>query len=681
MLITDNTEGQSDGRERDTLQGMVAVGSEFMTFDDGESTVQRSSAFARYERKHEESTVARYVLLHELSQVYTAEGVLLGDDEYRSLNADTPMGKRLRGFLAEMADGQSERFKPMEQISGYSRIPRFNFTHYYSGGDPAAGPRRKYYDLVAQNYTAQGGKRRLFSLGDGRLALIRERFSAADGRYFYGTRKDASGPYTKARGVRVSTVDLALIDASTGAAKQVLMSFDVRSGTGVEIPDRVIDTSPRYTLGMIDASCVYGVYSGALWGRSLTGPDDAGYPPVGGDPGDTYAIAQPAWVEKPGVPGAAWLSLVAVYPAADDAYNSETSGVYRLTCKRTLPDGGTATSKITIPVPSDARNYLAPFGMVILRLTPTRIVLRMSVQAMQLGAGGAFDASANLRMYFWSDDNGATWTHNWTGSGFPIEHHYGGDMVLDSETVLAFSRDNQFAGQSISVYNVKATGTSLRSSIQANVYSAGLLAPLYGSTYATPYMTVGFGGVVYLGAGDTKTKRIWMQLDPIWTHKASESFVLDYPGSRPMLVVSDDGGLTWQRRLLPTKWAHLAGFVVATGPGTLAVPVLSQRQSKDAAPAVTLYESRNGGDSWSATAYKATLPASTWADGQIVYGAQIGTGASQRFEQDVKDAPIEYNRGELLPLIALRDEDGRLLAGDPSRPWITDFRKATPSYG
>lgn len=681
MLITDNTEGQSDGRERDTLQGMIAVGSEFMTFDDGESIVQRSGAFARYERVPDEApTVTRYVLLHELSQVYTAEGVLLGDDEYRNLNAGTPMARRLRGFKAEMEGGQSKQFKPMEQLSGFSRIPRFNSTHYYAGGDPEAGPRRKYYDLVAQNYTAQGGKRRLFSLGDGRIALIRERFTNDDGRYFYGTRNGGSISYTKARGVRVSTVDLALIDASTGAAKQTLLSFDVRSGTGVEIPDRIINTNPRATLGMIDANYVYGVYAGAMWGRSLSGPDDAGSPPVGGDPADTYAIAPPAWVEKPGG-GGAWLSLVAVYPAADDAYNSDTSGPYRLTCKRTLPNGVTATSKITIPAPADPRNYLAPFGMVLLRLTPTRLVLRMSVQAMQHGAGGAFDATANLRMYFWSDDSGATWTHNWTGAGFPVEHHYGGDLVLDDETVLAFSVDGSFAGQSISIYNVKATGTSLRASIPASVCSSGLQTPLYGSTYATPYMTVGFGGVVYVGAGDAKTKRIWIQFDPIWTHKESESFVIDYPGSRPMLVVSDDGGLTWQRRLLPTKWAHLAGFVVSTGPGTLAVPVLSQRASKDAAPAVTIYESRNGGDSWSPTAYRATLPSATWADGQIVYGAQIGIGASQRFEQDVKDAPIEYNRGELLPLLTLRDEEGKLVAGDPARPWITDFRKTRPNYG
>ena len=42
MLIFDDTNGQSGAKERDRLDAMLAVGSEFMTSSDEESTIKKS---------------------------------------------------------------------------------------------------------------------------------------------------------------------------------------------------------------------------------------------------------------------------------------------------------------------------------------------------------------------------------------------------------------------------------------------------------------------------------------------------------------------------------------------------------------------------------------------------------------------------------------------------------------
>ena len=52
-----------------------------------------------------------------------------------------------------------------------------------------------------------------------------------------------------------------------------------------------------------------------------------------------------------------------------------------------------------------------------------------------------------------------------------------------------------------------------------------------------------------------------------------------------------------------------------------------------------------------------------------------------RQEQDVSDSALRYNRGELLPMIALRDADGKLLPANPARPWMNNHNIKEPEYG
>ena len=101
MLINDDSKGTSDGKEKNQLQAMIAVGSEFITYRDAESTVQKSGEFVRIEKESSESQ-PRFVLLHETSMTYREENGTLHDltgNELRSIGAD---GKSVRvgsGYL------------------------------------------------------------------------------------------------------------------------------------------------------------------------------------------------------------------------------------------------------------------------------------------------------------------------------------------------------------------------------------------------------------------------------------------------------------------------------------------------------------------------------------------------------------------------------------------------------
>ena len=69
MLTTDDSGGKADGKERDQLTAIAETGSEFITFNDFESTVQKSGEFARI-TKETSDPQPRFVLLHETSQTY-----------------------------------------------------------------------------------------------------------------------------------------------------------------------------------------------------------------------------------------------------------------------------------------------------------------------------------------------------------------------------------------------------------------------------------------------------------------------------------------------------------------------------------------------------------------------------------------------------------------------------------
>jgi hypothetical protein len=99
---------------------------------------------------------------------------------------------------------------------------------------------------------------------------------------------------------------------------------------------------------------------------------------------------------------------------------------------------------------------------------------------------------------------------------------------------------------------------------------------------------------------------------------------------------------------------------------------------------VTIYTSKDGGDTWKATEHKVNLPGETYIDGQTVIGAQYQRtppAPQPLLEQDIFDTALRYNRGELLPMVALRDAGGKLLPANPARPWMNDYRIKEPEYG
>lgn len=682
MLITDDSKGTSDGKEYDQLQAMVRVGSEFITYNDHESTVQKSGEFVRIQRESG-SEQPRFVLLHETAQAYTElePGVLadLTGNELRALAPGTKLRKRSRMYVADVDLVNGDL--PFRELGGFkaqTRIPRHH--------GPEMDEHQRQYEAVCEaNYTAQAGKRRMFSKGDGRIFLVREVPFQNDTRYFNDSMRvlvTDPVPHTKKRGLRAARVEVVEVSATSGATSDPVFSFDVHSGLSFDAPPRTFSGSIRPDADMYDAGAVYAAFSGVLFGSSLNLPSVLRVP-RGGDASDTYAVAEPA-VAKVG--GREFTSIIAVYPAPDDVYDSRGAGPYRLTCKRTTPEGGVALEKINFPtLPSLPKHYLGAFGMSLHRLSPTTVVLRVNVHAMQFGAGGSVQADASDAFFMWSQDNGASWAYVAPAAGFPGVFPYGGMLVKDKHTLLAFSWFVEGSSAPVQVHRITSSGTAQIATIPGGVFSSGLMAKVGSGAgyYFGPYVPVGFGGAVFRAGPDRKkTKRLWMQFDPYWIYKRETPQVIDYPGSRPMLLVSDDGGVTWARKLLPAPWSFRVGFVVSTSEKHLAVPVYAPRKNRLAALQATIYSSKDGGESWKATEHRVTLPGETWVDGGIVVGAQYWDEASSAmaFEQDIDDSALEYNRGELLPMVALRDEGGGLLPANPARPWMNDYRIKEPDY-
>lgn len=674
MLVTDNSNGAADGKEDDQLQAMVDTGLEFITYSDHESTVQKSGEFVLIDRKSEDAQ-PRFVLLHETAMQYDTEGADLTGNELLTLAPNRKLHKRSRLYVSEIDPTNGDL--PFREVSGLktsSRIPR------HHGMDTDDHP-HQYPAVCEANYTAQAGKRRLFSMGGEKLMLVREVTVPGDPRYFNDSMRELVAepqPHTKKRGLRAARVEVVELNPINGATGKVLLTFDIHSGLGFDPTPRSINAGGRSTAEMYDATRVFAAFAGVNYGSSLNLPSSASTP-GGGDASDTYAVAEPSRAKDPD--GREYTSLVAVYAAADDVYDSQGSGAFRLTCKRTTALGGVALTKITFPaLPSHlAKHYMSPCGMSLHRLTPQRIVLRVNMQFMQFGAG--YDTNANnfISSFIWSDDNGATWTQypglTWYFDMVP----YGGVLVESATSLLTFSWFVSAGTQQVSVSRITATGAVQIGHIQGATFSGGLMAATH--VKLVSYKPVGFGGATYRKTTTGKAKRLWMQFDPYWVYAESKPFVLSYPGSRPMLLVSDDGGATWARRFLPSVWSFRVGFVVAIGESLLAVPVYSARPEPGKALRATIYISKDGGDTWRPSDAGVTLPGETWVDGQTIIGAQYQDSSDAWvYEQDLNDADLEFNRGELHPLVAMRDADAKLLPANPARPWMNDHNIEEPDY-
>lgn len=676
MLITDNSMGASDGKERDQLQAMIAVGSEFMTFRDNESTVQRSGEFVRIE-KEPSNPQPRFALLHETGTTYTDAGVALIGNELLNLPENVKLRKRTRLYMSESEPAGDLPFREVTGFKTHTRISR------YHGPASDTGP-RSLEALYETGYTSHAGKRRFFSKGDGKLLLVREVAVHGDDRYFNDSLRALDPdplPHTKARGLRAARVEVVEVDPLTGKAGDPVFSFGVHSGLSFDpVPRSFSDTIVMGTADMYDATRVFAAFSGVNYGSSLTVP---GVPrvPTGGDAADTYAVCEPGVAVDE--QGREYTSIIAVYPTAEDVYDTRGSGAWRLTCKRTTATGEVQVGKINFPgLPSLPQHYLAVRGISLHRLSPTRVALRVNVHVMQFGAGGAIQPSNSDAFFLWTNDNGATWTYNPVTSGFPGVFPYGGMLIRDKNSMLAFSWFQNFGSVQMQVHRITSSGTAQIGSIDRTVFSAGLLEPGVGQLLV-PYVPVGFGGVVYRRTAEGVKRRLWMQFDPYWIYKEGTAQTLQYPASRPILLVSDDEGVTWRRLFLPSVWCFLVGFVVAIDEETLAVPVFTPRKTKGEALQARIHLSKTGGDSWKRTDAKITIPGETWADGNTVIGLQYRQPITEemRYEQDISDTAQRYNRGELLPMVVLRDADGRVMPANPSRPWMANHRFKEPSYG
>lgn len=686
MLINDDSKGTSDGKEKDQLQAMIAVGSEFITYRDAESTVQKSGEFVRIEKESGESQ-PRFVLMHETSMTYREENGTLHDltgNELLNLAPNVKLRKRSRLYVSEVDPLNGDL--PFREIGGFKAQTRVS-RHYGYYEKVAGGTTQSFSGMHEANYTAQAGKRRLFAKGDGKLLMVREVVIPGDSRYFNDSMRELVAepqPHTKKRGLRAARVEVVEVNPEVGTTKPPIFSFDIHSGLSFDPNPRFFSSAIRATAEMYTESQNFAAFTGVLFGSSLDVLRVSNVP-VGGDASDTYAVAEPSIAKAPD--GREYTSVIAVYPASDDVYDSRSAGPYRLTCKRTTVGGGVALTKINFPaLPSLPKHYLAARGMSLHRLSPTTVALRVNVHVMQYGAGGSIQAVNSDAFFMWTQNNGETWTYSPVTAGFPGVFPYGGMLVKDKDTLLAFSWFRDFGAVQVQVHRITKSGTAQISSIPGSTFSTGLMAPGTGQIFV-PYVPVGFGGAVYRTdpQDKKKKKRLWMQFDPYWVYKDGTAQVASYPGSRPMLLVSDDGGLTWARKLLPVVWSFRVGFVVSISEGVLSVPVYSARKEYGAPVRVTVYVSKNGGDTWQASDAAVTLPGETYVDGRITIGKQfVGPrtwAGDVYYEQDFSDAALRYNRGELLPLVALRGSDGRLLPANPARPWMNDYRFKEPDYG
>lgn len=683
MLINDDSKGTSDGKEKDQLQAMIAVGSEFITYRDAESTVQKSGEFVRIE-KESGDTQPRFVLLHETSMTYREENGELHDltgSELLNLAPNAKLRKRSRLYMSEIDSANGDL--PFREIGGFKTNTRIS-RHRGPFNDTGA---RSHNATNEANYTAQAGKRRLFAKGDGKALMVREVAIKGDSRYFNDSMRSTvqdPQPHNKKRGLRAARVEVVEVNPEVGTTTPPIFSFDVHSGLGFDpVPRFFSDAIRPSSADMYNETTVYAAFSGVLFGSSLNLPGVMRVP-AGGDASDTYAVAEPATAKAPD--GREYTSIIAVYPASDDVYDSRSAGPYRLTCKRTTVGGGVALNKINFPtLPSLPLHYLAARGMSLHRLSPTTVALRVNVHVMQYGAGGSIQAVNSDAFFMWTQNNGETWTYAPVTAGFPGVFPYGGLLVKDKETLLAFSWFQEFGSPQVQVHRITSAGTAQVGTIDKAIFSGGLLTPGIGQLLV-PYVPLGFGGAVYrIDPQDKKKKkRLWMQFDPYWGYKDGTAQALQYPSSRPMLLVSDDGGITWTRRFLPSVWSFRVGFVVSIDEGTLAVPIYSARKEYGSPLRATIYVSKNGGDTWKASDATVPLPNESNVDGHIVVGRQytrpIGP-PTVYLEQDLSDSALQYNRGELLPMIALRDADGKVLPSNPARPWMNDYKIKEPDYG
>ncbi|CAN7452289.1 hypothetical protein LJR066_002845 [Acidovorax sp. LjRoot66] len=655
MLLYKDLNGQGDGKENTILNGMLRTGNEFITERDADSEVQVSGEFASMRRIPTGETL-QLCALFELADARSVDEA--GNTTVLADNVDRSGG-----------------YKPFTRTRLFDGF--FDETGGTRGPDLVSGKRQnvrqpRFTKLPERvhdvDHTTQAGRGRFWHLGDGEsLLVVRENFTESDPRYFMGVT--AAGFTT--RRTRLSSVDLVRVVGETGKVRDTLLSFDTFSGLGFDPGTRAIQVvDGTGSEALFDASNVFTGRAGHTWGRYT----NAG---LRMDPSATYAVAEPAWHPD------GFLSLVVVHARPSDNPNPQSSIIRTLTCTRTRKSDEPATSTISLPAHGDEKNDWSVCEVELLRVSPTALLLRVLMAGVlkpgtQLGG----TQGGNAYAFYWSADSGITWGLLDLSS---IEFHLtilqrptgmmatgtGKALLFTSGTDLAEARDTAM----VVVHELTAAGPSTIGTINGSVFSAGLDEGnlISGVRYYPKYYPVGFGGGVRIRVGEVPVQRLWMQFDPFAVQAEGNPGSLAYPNARPMLMVSDDGGVTWSRRFLPVEWQQRAGFTVSWDQTTMLVPVSAPRRVDDEGylqpVSFKLHESKDGGTTWKAKTFRFTLPWQANTDGQLL---------PDEPEYDIDDFRFDYNRGELFPLVAVRGPRGDVLPMNPGRPWIADARKEAP---
>ncbi|MDR2333757.1 MAG: exo-alpha-sialidase [Burkholderiaceae bacterium] len=664
MLTFKDLKGDAGLAEHQALHGMLTAGNEFMTHRDDTSEVRRAGEFVEMRRFPTDQKI-RLVAIFESPDARALDPVSM-DARYVADDEDRAGGfqalRRTNVFAAtsdeQTGDGAVEEvraFKPR------FRLPRFT---------------RIQERLNSVDHTTQSGRGRAWSLADGEhMLMVREQFDPQDPRYFMGVNRFG----LSARRTRVSRVEVAKVQLETGRAREVLLSFETFSGLGFNPAGKGIVTSATAATPIYDANNVYVARAGHLWGR-YTNSD------FRMDPSASYAVAEPAWHPDK------FLHLIAVHGTAADALDPQTSILRQLSCTRSTKDG-VVRGTIALPVHPDPEYIWSAIEVDLLRTAPTKLVLRVRLGAVRAPTATGTTITGGSLTAFWSSDNaGETWqlldlsNIGMVHGRLQIERAMmavgdadGSALLMTSEGGLATDRDEGM----IVVHRLTAAGAVTIGEIRGSVFSDGLYQGTgSGVNRMFPkYWPVASGGGVRVKVGNAWKPLLWMQFDPFFTSPRIERNglpdpnMITYPGTNAMLMVSADGGATWERCALPTIWPNLVGFVIAADERTLLVPVVTQRALRDGSlrPAqVRLYESKDGGATWKKTRDQFRLPAYTNVDGQF----DMDTDTFH-----IADFLNDYNRGELFPLIPFLDRRGEVLGMNPGRPWIADSRVKVPNDG
>lgn len=660
-LIHKHLNGQSDLAGMTELKAMRGVGSEFMTSDDGANRVQKSGEFV--EISHRGGTWLRMLSVCEPANNRTDDGVLFDDD--------TAPGPGSTGFVprtfvvkVEAGSDGDESVQRRAVPAWQSRLPRFTLVEGRDAG----------VDTVTKL-----GRQRVWALPGGQVLRAREVGSKDDGRYFYGSR----GVGQPVRRERVARVELMRSNPDTLSGAEVLMEFSPISGLGFDAGARqfITDFEGRGTTNY-DDNYVYTDRAGYHFGRLIGS--------ASGDPSGTYVVAPPAMViQRDG--DLPYLHLAAVYARPEDLADQEISTPRQLTCTYLSSAGEVQHSTIEFaPFPTPAGRYPGVMQYRLYRLAPQSLLLVSSTTPM-IEPGGAFltgtDFSGPSVRLHWSADGGASWVETpasaWGATPAEIRSGFvpmGAVVPQGAGRALVFTGYVQGDAipapdaEGVHVLQLTPDAVTLINTIPGSAFSRDLLRPieLGGKDFFARYAHAA-------EAGGTCGKLAWAQFDPAWMQPegyawgvpASAEGGLGFPFERPMIMVTEDDGATFARRLLPDPVASRVGFVIALDTRTLAVPVFFPRErSGDTMPTLRgkIYTSRNGGRTWRGSA-RFTLPYYCRADGQL-------------FSDEYVDeySPDRFNRGELFPLVPLADELERTAAISPGRPWLSDgrFKEPTP---